>query len=143
MKTIIVHHVQKMWDSGLQRLGTDFHSEIEKIYEHLSQEQYDNVIVTNFEAGFGLDEEQSILSEFYPTVYDYCYGWTEDSLDKNYHEWVEGGNHSEVVLIDDWMKELEGEVYLCGAFDGECIEDMEIALSGAGINFNRIEHLIN
>ena len=33
-------------------------------------------------------------------------------------------------------------VYLAGAFDGECIEDMEIALNALKIKFHRVEDLI-
>tara|TARA_B110000908_G_C10072360_1_gene365698 strand:+ start:232 stop:642 length:411 start_codon:yes stop_codon:yes gene_type:complete len=136
-----------MWNTGLENMGTDFETELQKVCEHLSENKYDKVIVTNFEAGVHLDDEQYPLSEFYPQVFDYCYGWERESVEESGHvegvEFCTGGTHSEVVLIDEWMHELEGKVYLCGAFDGECIEDMEIALEGAGKEFERIEELIN
>ena len=66
----------------------------------------------------------------------YAYGWDSEIVEdiEDYEEanemFVEGGQHSEYVLIEDWMHELKGnDVQLCGCFDGECIEDMEIALS--------------
>jgi hypothetical protein len=142
MRVIVIHHVQKMWDSGLLKYGTSFEEEIEKVYNHLLEENYDRVIVTNFEAAFGLDDEQKVLSEFYPDVYDYMYGWEDDEANPE-GTWVDGGCHSQKLPIDDWMLEIiNDDVFLCGAFDGECIEDMEIALSSQGIKVNRIEQLI-
>lgn len=160
MRTIIIHHLQVMWDRGLRNLGTDFETELEKVVEHLREEQYSRVIVTNFEANFGLDFEQEILQEFNPVVYEYMYGWELDtrvftnediSVLENGQTvnckqdicWTLGGNHSDVVIVDDWMKELQGDIFICGAFDGECIEDLEIALEGAGKDFKRINELIN
>lgn len=149
MKTIIIHHLQYIWDQGLRDQGTCFEAELEKVYEHLNLNVYDRVIVTNFEAGLNLDVEQNMLGEFYPDVYDYMYGWERSEVEswadrKEGEDFCEGGNHSEVVLLDEWMKDIiSDEVYLCGAFDGECIEDMEIALEFLGIEVNRIEELIN
>lgn len=143
MKTIVIHHVQSIWNNSLIKYGTSFEEVIENVYNHLLDNYYDDVIITNFEAGFYLDDDQLLLDQFCPAVYDYGYGWDEEAL--NYADWnyIPGGNHSEVVPIDDWMKTLKGEVYLCGAFDGECIEDMEIALSSLdNIILNRIESLI-
>ena len=54
-----------------------------------------------------------------------------------------GGNHSQVVEVPEWLSKLTGhEVSLCGAFRGECIEDMEIALSAANVTFNLLNNLI-
>jgi len=147
MKTIIIHHLQEMWDVGLKKLGTSFDEMMENVVQHLREVKYDYVIVTNFEAGFNLDEEQYQLSEFNTTVHDYMYGWEREEVEgwgerEEGVDFVEGGSHSEVVLVYQWMRELSGEIHLCGAFDGECIEDMEIALLGAGKEFKRIEELI-
>ena len=148
MKTIIIHHVQEMWNTGLVNFhNTSFEEMLEKVVEHLDTTHYDRVIVTNFEAGFDVEESQYPLKRFYPEVYDYMYGWEREEVaswgDREYGlDYIDGGSHSEVVLIDEWMHELEGEIDICGAFDGECIEDLEIALAGAGKEFNRLEHLI-
>lgn len=146
MKTIIIHHLQEMWNDGLERYGTSFEIELEKVLEHLNEVDYDKVIVTNFEAGFDLEDSQYPLKAFNPVIYDYCYGWEREQVeDYGYIEnkdYCEGGMHSEVVLIDGWMHDLQGEIFICGAFDGECIEDLEIALEGANKPFNRLNHLI-
>lgn len=48
-----------------------------------------------------------------------------------------------MVLIADWMKKLPSKnVFISGAFDGECIEDLEIALDFLDIDYTRIEKLI-
>ena len=43
MKTLIIHHLQPMWDSGLQKYGTDFETELQKVCEHLDENNYNNV----------------------------------------------------------------------------------------------------
>lgn len=147
MRTIIIHHLQMMWETSLLKTGTSFEEMIIKVYEHLQEQQYDRVIVTNFEANANLDPDQELLKEFDPEVYDYMYGWQREEIEEQGDrvegtDFCEGGMHSEIVMIDEWMRELEGKIYLCGAFDGECIEDMEIALHGAGKEFKRINELI-
>lgn len=160
MKTLIIHHLQPMWNQGLIGFGTSFDEELMKVLDHLDSEYYDKVIVTNFEGTTELEEEQlPILDYTYPQVEDYGYGWDYDSVDFTERQiqsieagglvvceygnhWVQGGNHSTIVYVPEWMMELQGEVYICGAFDGECIEDLEIALTGAGKEFNRINELI-
>lgn len=148
MRVIILHHLEPCWDAGLRKFGTNFEELACKVIEHLEEFSYDRVILTRFEDGRLDDEHHQVgLSEYVDQVHDYGYGWemsmVEDGCFPDSQEWVEGGSHSEIVLIDDWMKELKNdEVDLCGAFDGECIEDMEIALEGAGVAFNRINSLI-
>jgi hypothetical protein len=46
------------------------------------------------------------------------------------------------VYIADWMRSLSGDVYISGAFEGECIEDLEIALSHLRIEFKKVRQLI-
>ena len=60
----------------------------------------------------------------------------------NPDRFCEGGSHSEAVLIEDWMQLSGEDVYISGAFDGECIEDLEIALRHCQVKFSRIEDLI-
>lgn len=148
MKVIILHHLEPCWDEGLRRMGTSFEELAVKVIEHLEENDYNRVILTRFEDN-RLNEEHHIvgLGGYVDQIYDYGYGWERSMINDgcfyDSQKWVDGGNHSEIVLIDEWMEELKrDEVYLCGAFDGECIEDMEIALSGADVEFSRIEKLI-
>ena len=55
---------------------------------------------------------------------------------------MEGGAHSEAVMIEDWMRELKGHnVTICGAFNGECIDDLETALRFLGVGFRKEKSL--
>ena len=144
MRTIILHHVETCWEASLRRIGgLSFDSFASKIAAHIRRAKYDRVILTRFEEDSLEDAHyESGLDKYISEVEEYAYGWSADMFD-NPADYVEGGSHSEVVWVPQWIKELpKKEVYLCGAFDGECIEDMEIALSSCGIKFKRVESLI-
>ena len=145
MKVLIIHHLQSMWENSYKKYGTSFEVLCMAFAEHLEENDYDKVILTqleNFEPEYmhyqyGLHFHVNLWVE-------YGYGWTWDDT---YHiekdSWCYGGIHSDVVMVDNWMKDLIGcEVYISGAFDGECIEDLEIALEHLEIDYNRIEELI-
>ena len=151
--------MQPMWENGYKNLNTSFYEQLENVYNHIIDNDYDNLIITNFEAGFNLEDEQNCLKQFVYELQDYIYGWelneqgfTDDEIERiedgeivaseSGVKWGLGGDHSEIVLIDEWMFNLEGEIHLCGAFDGECIEDVEIALTHANVDFKRVESLI-
>ena len=54
-----------------------------------------------------------------------------------------GGFHSQVVIIEPWIEALKGhDVFLCGAFEGECIEDMEVVLRFSDVTFTKVYSLI-
>lgn len=145
MRVLIVHHLEPCWEQGYVSNGTSFDLLCGQLAEYLEENQYNRIILTRF-------EECEIPEEFanhglqysISTVHQYAYGWEKEMQKDNPHcRWTEGGNHSEIVLIDDWMLELEGEeVDICGAFDGECIEDLEIALDATEVKYRRIEELI-
>jgi hypothetical protein len=145
-----------MWEHGLASHGVDFYEFLSKLHEHLAEQDYDRVILTRFEIYDNALEDchyEAGLDVFITQVEEYGYGWDaegvfgDDSsalndLDSN-PDWTEGGNHSEVVYTPEWIHRLKGhEVSLCGAFDGECIEDMEIALQACDVEFERVEELI-
>lgn len=147
MKTLIIHHLEIGWESGYNSHGTSFDELARKVISHIKRANYDRIILTQFENFNPQDEHyESGLVQFVTDWKDYAYGWTRDSISELEYTsgiFVDGGEHSEVVLIDEWMKELkDDEVRICGAFDGECIEDLEIALVGCGVKFKRIEKLI-
>jgi hypothetical protein len=102
------------------------------------------IILTRFE-DHKLDVQHYYagLGEMRIDVYEYGYGWDAAQLVMDPGNFVEGGYHSEAVMISDWMRDLPKRgVYLAGAFDGECIEDMEIALGAIKVKFTRVEELI-
>lgn len=167
MKVIIIHHVEPMWSEGLKSMRVNIQDYLDDIMEHLKESNYDRVILTRFEkmsidsfredndwfwrdyARF-MDHELNCCYE----VEEYGYGWDRAMFDLDDSDELpvtlrhgevicEGGDHSEVVVVDTWMQELlESEVHIAGCFDTECIEDLEIALSHIGIDFKRIEALI-
>lgn len=146
MRILIIHHLEKMWDQEYRKFNTTFEEQVELVLQHLEENEYDRVILTRFE-NHELGEEHCQLAHLIDVVHVYGYGWDHEMMDQGSfssdQKWTDGGNHSEIVLIDKWMEQLQGhEVSLCGAFDGECIEDMEIALEGANVQFNRINELI-
>lgn len=132
--------------------GMDFEQLVEKFMQYLCQNSFDKVILTQFETPSYHNPLQDYgyapIRCFIDEVHEYGYGWDrqiiDDMLDHNPNlNYCEGGTHSEYVIIDDWMKDLKGEeVFISGAFNGECIEDLEIALNGAEVEFSRIEELI-
>lgn len=147
MKTLIIHHLEMTWQEGYKRLGTSFDELARKTISHIKRAKYDRVILTQFESWRPLGEHyESGLVEFIDKWVEYGYGWSLDDANDTDEEschFVEGGNHSEMVMISDWMYSLrDDKVRICGAFDGECIEDLEIALNGCGVKFERVESLI-
>jgi len=149
MKTLIIHHLETMWEYGYKKFGTTFSDIAEKIVCYLEESCYDRVILTRFEDDSFEDEHfDTGLVHYIGEIYDYAYGWHRDSLDleddsKLPDDFTEGGYHSDIVYVPDWVKSLKThQVSLCGAFDGECIEDMEIALTAAEVKFERLNALI-
>lgn len=160
MKVLIMHHVEPMWESSLSSIaGLTFDQYLENIADHVFVNDYDRVILTRFEDHKAEPGIYWGLTDYISQVETYDYGWSLDMLEVSDLEdlepvgelykseygqlWCKGGNHSEIVWVADWMLELKhDDVYICGAFDGECIEDLEIALEAAEVKFNRIESLI-
>lgn len=145
MKILIAHHVETMWADSLRRIANiDFQSFVERIYEYYQKYGVDKLILTRFEDS-RLEPEHYLFEELNYEVHEYAYGWDQEIVLNDEHgEYTDGGNHSEYVRIENWMYELKGhEVCLAGCFDGECIEDMEIALSHCKVPFKRIDELIH
>lgn len=144
MNTLIIHHLQTMWEHGYKQMGTCFEDLQEKILDHVQRVEYDRIVMTMF------DEYELSLEHFafqwiqpFPEVFEYGYGWDlGDGFNETDPEWTEGGSHSMHVWVPEWLRQIKGKVDLCGAFDGECIEDMEIALNAAKVPFFRLNHLI-
>lgn len=158
MKTLIIHHLEPMWEEGYKNNSTSFNQLLELFNEHLEDNQYDRIILTRFEDFQVEPEIYGYFADLVDKVYSYGYAWCRDMFDDedileqideggivktDCGDYVEGGSHSELVLIDDWMYDLRGqEIYISGAFDGECIEDLEIALGALEIPFKRVSELI-
>lgn len=145
MRILILHHVETCWaDTMFRHFGVDFDDYLQKVQNHLDDTCYDKVILNRFE-GVELEPEHWFLASENYQVNEYAYGWEVDMFDADREgvDFCPGGDHSQVVQLDDWMRWLKDhEVHVAGAFDGECIEDLEIALNYLEVEFNRVEHLI-
>lgn len=166
MKTLIIHHLEPMWNEGYRTHGTSFEKLLEKFYNYLEENSFDRVILTRFEDR-KLDDSYCFyceknddyceLSKFIDKVHNYDYGWDKDSIfdgelpepkEEGFYvnEWgnvyCDGGVHSEIVWIPDWIQGLQGDIFISGAFDGECIDDLETALEALNKTFHRINELI-
>jgi hypothetical protein len=127
-----------MWEQAYRNFGTSFERLVEVFYDHLERNHYDKVILTRFEDHRIHEPEYELIHLFIDQVVSYAYGWEEQDLLDNPDRFCEGGSHSQAVLLEDWMK-IKGQVFISGAFDGECIEDLEIALRHLEVKFERIE----
>lgn len=145
MKVLIIHHLEPMWENGYQKFGLTFERLQEKFLDFLSENVFDKIILTRFEEWGACPSEGYFpeLLERINTFHSYAYGWEREEMEENPEMFCEGGNHSGAVLIEDWMRRLVScDVTISGAFDGECVEDLEIALRHVGVDFKREESLI-
>jgi hypothetical protein len=135
------------WEEGYQKFGTSFYSLAKEVITHIKRAKYDRVIATLYDNWEPEDSHFECGIVNYVTQWEnYNYGWCHEHFlrrEKNNQEFVLGGNHSDYVLIAPWMKELKNhKISICGAFEGECIEDLEIALKSIKLNFRKLNHLI-
>lgn len=145
MRILIIHHLQPMWSEGLRQFhGVTSEQVMRRMVKFLRKNPYDRVILTQYEhwepstehVETGLDRHVNHWEE-------YGYGWTRTCLLAEPHRFAEGGTHSEAVYLAQWMRDLKGHsVSICGAFDGECIDDLETALNHLEIEFSRLEEFI-
>lgn len=149
MKTLIIHHLESMWEHGYRKSGTCFEFLCLGVVDHLNWYKYDRVILTRFEDDSLEDEHHySGLSQYVDSVKIYGYGWGQEDIYNHVFsggdptDFIEGGSHSPYVYIADWMKKLYGDIDICGAFEYECLEDLQIALDYLGLQYNKIHSLI-
>ncbi len=137
----IIHHVEPCWNGSLNMMGTDFEILELKIANYIRRCHPKRVILTRFEYHEIDCVDYPNLIDLVDDVYNYGYGWEPEMFDDP-NEYCEGGSHSKVVYIPDWIKQLKRQkVNLCGAFKGECLEDMQIALNHVGAKHKLIHSL--
>lgn len=168
MSILIIHHLETIWNDGYKRIGnTNFDALQERVAEFIESKDYSRVILTRFEDHCIDHCEYWAIAHLIDEVQVYAYGWEAEFVAREDEEtgeqddvleiisergeyvdqygqtWCEGGNHSQVVLVEDWIKRLpkDGSVDICGAFLGECLEDLDIALTHAKVQFNYIDEL--
>lgn len=138
--TLILHHLEPYWNDSYKKFGTEFEELELKAAKWIRKNKPSRVILTRFE-DYRLNEDYSYLYGLVDDVYDYAYGWESDMF-QNESDYCEGGFHSQVVYLPEWIKELKGDrINLAGAFRGECLEDMEIALKFVGAKMKFVNSL--
>lgn len=143
MKTLIIHHLEPCWEAGYRSHGTSIEEQVENFRKHLRRRAYYRVILTRFDE-CRLDETHAPIANYITQVEQYSYGWDDsDVRADNSHIWCDGGVHSKFVLIANWMRTLgPNNVWISGGFDGECLDDLEVALTHLNVKYSRIPQLI-
>lgn len=141
MKTIIIHHIEETWEKTFNKLHKDSLDEFAyELFDYLEANRFDKIIMTQFEYRERDKFYQMLSSTFYVQLEEYSYGWDETD---SYNEWIDGGNHSRFLLVPDFLEQIkESEITICGIFDGECLEDLEVLLGTFDIKYTRLEQFI-
>jgi hypothetical protein len=148
MRVLLIHHFETMWDTGLRLFGSSFEEMGELLLDNLGSHEYDRVILTRFEdSRLEIEHHEIGIAEHIDDVHAYSYGCEPEMFPPEDEgiTWAVGGHHSGAVELPDFLHNLKrrgAHVDLCGAFDGECIEDMEIALTTLKVPFRRLDHMI-
>lgn len=158
MKILVLHHFSDYWDYSLKNFNTNYEKEKEKVIDYLKNNEIDKVIITNFE---GCDFEEchfDLIRKFENNisfeVYKYGYGWTRDNFSKKQlskelfnKTWTYGkrdhhDGKNDILIIEDWQHDLKGhEVFIAGAFEGACINDLETVLEAIDCDYKKIDSL--
>jgi hypothetical protein len=145
MKILIIHHLEPCWDYGYKRYGTQFQDLERRACSWIRKNKPDKIILTRFESHSCDFSEYESLPKYVNEVQVYEYGWDYEiakELRKNGEKMVKGGFHSEYVWVPKWIINLKGNlVKAFGAFRGECLEDLEIALKAARVPHKFVESM--
>ena len=155
MKVLWLHHFEDYWNHSLKEFDTNFEKELLKVMNYLEHEEFNKVLITRFMENKEGDchlplinfcNSKNIRIEFK----EYGYGFRNDNNEykkKDYgKEWIYGNRqeHTEkdVLPIEEFQKELKNhEVYLGGAFENECLNDVESIMKHLEINYIKINEL--
>lgn len=141
--TLLIHHLEEQWRTGLEGFGLSPESMALNIIDFLHSPKgrhINDVIFTRFEDHLPCDTQHPIIDYLKGrgiahTHHVFGYGETQDMFEDQDCTLVEATRHDayqdQVVYIDEWHKELKFSqtVLLCGAFEGECIQDAEDMLT--------------
>lgn len=145
MNVLIIHHLQPMWSDGLKKNhGLTSEQVMRRMAKFLRKTDYDKVILTQFDH-WKPDYEhiETGLADLVDEWVEYGYGWDKNDFEQHPEIFAKGNIHSEYVLIAEWMRNLKGHsVTICGAFDSECIDDLQTALEHLEIEYQRLEEFI-
>lgn len=155
MKILWLHHFEDYWNHSLKEFDTNFEKELLKVMNYLENKDIGKVLVTRF-----LENEESECH--YPLIRfcnakniriefkEYGYGFknnNEEYKKEDYGtEWIYGNradhDETDVLPIEEFQRELKNyEVYLGGAFENECLNDVETIMKHLNIDYTKIQEL--
>lgn len=161
---LLLHHVESMWNEPLSNFGTSVDQCIRNAIDYLlfSEEEIDEVILTRFEDADWEDEHSPLLDvcehmgvPIRLEVYGYGFSRDPDEVEDALEiypdnelgkTWCYGNRdyHSDadVLEIHDWHHDLKGAIVLLGgAFEGECLNDMEKILDTLDVDVKKLHEL--
>jgi hypothetical protein len=158
INTLILHHFESHWGDGLAKFSMDMEKMSDQIIDFLSEKRTDinNIIITRFE-GVDYEPEHSKIREYAKEhdidirIEEYAYSYYPDNFSEKQLKTLEtvkptrdNSDHDNILPVDDWQKELKthNSVALAGAFEGECVQDMEDILLHVRGDFDKIDELV-
>jgi hypothetical protein len=157
MNILILHHFSDYWSDGMASHKTSYEDELEKVIDYLRNEKIHKIILPLYESNVLLDCHKKLSDvcceeNIEIDIHSYGYNWKKDHVEFCKDEdlgitWCQGQREdhgdNDVVLIANWMHDLKGNnIIIAGSFEGECVNDLETALSSAGINYKKESTLV-
>jgi hypothetical protein len=144
MNTLLLHHLESLWEPEMNLCHTSIYSEVNTACEYILHHHVDKIIVTR-SSDHNLDLEldpliQQAKTLNVPLTY-YFYGTGERTPDPTTAQhWIRCKRttlHPLWLPIPSWAYDLKSDhVTLGGMFRFECIADMEVVLSTLGIHYH-------
>lgn len=153
--TLILHHFESHWNHGLSKFDLTIEQMSDQIIDFLTHKnpEINNIIITRFE-GIDFEPEHEKLIKFSEDkginirVEEYAYSYYEESFRPNEYEFVkptrDNSDEDNVLPVMEWQKDLKkhNSVFLAGAFEGECVRDVEDILEHVGAKFKKMDELV-
>lgn len=158
LNTLILHHFESKWNDALQKFDLDMEKMSNQIIDYLSTkgEHINNIVITKTKGvdvepehnkimKYALDNEIQISIQEYGYSY-YKENFTDDEL-KN-EEFIiptrDNKDKDNILPIKEWQKELSlhNTVSIAGAFEGECIRDMEDIVLHTRGEYDKVKELV-
>ena len=155
--TLFLHHFEEDWEEGLSKFGLTSASYSDRIIDFLSTDvgqRINNVIITKWEDDRLENAHANLISFLEKRGCDYQvnilpYSLYEDcfsELDKDSLVAYQKEGEECALKIEPWQLSLRDhkDVYLAGAFDGECIIEASVVLDfvRGKDKWHRVEGLI-
>lgn len=141
--TLLIHHLEETWRDGLAGFGMTPEVMAQNIIDYLHSPEgsaINDVILTTWEMPGPCNVQKPVTD--YLTArgipfehHVFGYGEVRETYEGQNCTMVQATRYADdpdqIVCIEDWHRDLanSASVSLCGAFDGECIQDAEDMLT--------------